>query len=377
MKKIVSRKWKIIISILGIIIMIVLFSNNDFSRPVEELDITNCLGWDIEDDVSNNVHYSVPISVFIYKNYTQSGTVVHTGLGNEISATRIDRQRASNKIFLLGTERVNIISEKAAMHGIDYINNVLYSNPLINDNHITIVCEGKAKDIMEYQSKEYSSPGEYLEGLVDNMQNFSFFSQNYNAIDLMVRQKAEGRSICLPYVSIDSGILKIDGMALFKKDKMIGKLNMKDAAVLNILKENRARGALALTDSNNMSISFEAITNRKVKCIKNKDTGKYEFTINIKFRGNITSNTLYKDLLTDPKVQEKFEEDMEKDIETRCNCFIEKMQKEYKTDLLELGRIGAAKYGRNKEKNWDEVVSDSKINVNAKVKINLLNRTEY
>ena len=377
MKKIISRNQKIVIAAIGIIIMLVLFSTKDFSKPLEELDIPNCIGWDIEKEVDNNIRYTIPINVFIYKNYTQSGTVVHSGSGKDLAETRIDRQRRSNKIFLLGTERVNIISEKTARYGIEQLDNILFSNPLINDNHITIVCEGKAEDIMKYQSKEYSSPGEYLEGLVENMQNYSFYSENYKAIDIMVRQKAEGRSISLPYVLINDGKLQIEGMAIFKKDKMIGRLNIKDAAILNILKEDGVRGALSIDDSSNNSISYEAVTKKKVKCVKNKDTGKYEYTINIEFNGNIESNTLYKDLLTKPKVQEKFQEDMENDIENKCNRFIEKMQKEYKTDLLELGRFSAAKYGRNKEKDWDEVVSNSKIKVIAEVKIKLLNRSEY
>ncbi|MGE5627151.1 MAG: Ger(x)C family spore germination protein [Solirubrobacterales bacterium] len=377
MKKIISRKYKIIFFMLMISIIIGAFPRKKLYKTVEELDITNCIGWDIDNNINGNVQYSIPINVFLFKDYKQSGTTNHSGSGMNLSETRIDRQSHSNRTFLLGTERVNIISEETAKYGIEFLNNILYSNPLINDNHVTIVCSGKAKDIMEYQSKEFNNPGEYLEGLVENMQNFSFFSDSYNAIDIMVRQKAEGRSFCLPYISIKEGRIQIDGMAIFKEDKMIGKLNMKDTLLLNILKENKVRGALALTGNSNKSITYEAETNKNVKCNKDKETGKYEYTINIKFSGAITSNTLYEKLSTDPKVQKKFKEDMEKDIQTRCNSFIEKMQKEYKKDLLGLGRISAAKYGRNKEKDWDEVVSNSKIKVNVEVKINQLNRNEY
>ncbi|MBV1820656.1 Ger(x)C family spore germination C-terminal domain-containing protein, partial [Bacteroidales bacterium MSK.15.36] len=42
---------------------------------------------------------------------------------------------------------------------------------------------------------------------------------------------------------------------------------------------------------------------------------------------------------------------------------------EYKIDLLELGRIAAAKYGRRTGVDWDEVVSDSEIDIKVNSKI--------
>lgn len=377
MKKIISSKNKIIISMFGIIILFVLFSSKQLYKPLEELDICNAIGFDIEKDVNGNVLYSIPLDVYIYNDYKKSGTIVHYGVGRTIADTRLDRQRRSNKGFLLGSERVDIIGEDMAIYGLDMVTNALFSNPSINDNHITVVFAGKAKDIMEYQSEEFSSTGEFLESLIENMQNYSFFSDNYNGTDLIVRQKAEGRNICLPYVVISNNMLQVDGIAIFKGSRMIGKLDMKDAIILNILREKNVKGALSLIETSDKNISYEGRTRRKVKCNKNKDTGKYEYTINIKLNGIVISNSLYKDLIKDTKEQTKFKEDIEKDIEGKCYGFIEKMQKEYKTDLLELGMFGAAKYGRNKENNWDDIVSNSIIKVNVKANIDLIGRGQY
>lgn len=377
MEKLVTSKQKITIGFIILCIIIALFSHTEIVKPIEELNTPNAIGWDIEGCSGGNVEYSIPINAYQYKGYQKSGVIVLTGTGINLSDTRIDRQRRSNKIFLLGTERANIISEATARYGINYLTNVLYSNPLINDNHIDMVCAGKAKDIMEFQSQAELSPGEYLEGLIENMQYYSFYSNNYNEIDVVTRLKAEGRNLCLPYLAIKEGKLQIDGMALFKKDKMIDKIDIKDAMTLNLLKEDNVRGALAITKNSKESIGFEAESKRKVKCKKDKKTGRYEFEINIGLRGVVTGNTLYKDLLKDPKVLDEFRKDMDKEVETRCQGFVEKMQKEYKTDLLELGRVGAAKYGRLKEKDWDEIVSNSDIKVHAEVKVILLNRGEY
>lgn len=377
MKKLLSKNKILAISIIIIFGLLSVLSSKEIIKPIEELDTPNSIGWDIEGCSGGNVQYSIPINAYEYKDNRKSGVKVVTGTGINLSDTRIDRQRGSNKIFILGTERANIISEAAARNGINYIISVLFGNPFINDNHINMVCSGKAKEVMDFQSKAELSPGEYLEGLIENMQYYSFYSDNYNAIDVVARLKAEGRGICLPYINISNGKLLIDGMALFKADKMIGKIGIKDAMILNILREDSVRGALALTESSKENIGFEAVSKRKVKCNKDKDTGKYQFTIDIGLKGTITANTMYDKLLEDPKVQDHFKMDMEKELEEKCTDFIGKMQKEYKTDFLELGRVAAAKYGRQKEKDWDKVVSDSEIKVNIKVKVILLNRGQY
>lgn len=53
------------------------------------------------------------------------------------------------------------------------------------------------------------------------------------------------------------------------------------------------------------------------------------------------------------------------------------MQNEYKIDCLELGREAAAKYGRGENIDWDEVVCNSKIQVNVNVKLTGIGRGDY
>jgi hypothetical protein len=53
------------------------------------------------------------------------------------------------------------------------------------------------------------------------------------------------------------------------------------------------------------------------------------------------------------------------------------MQQKYKIDCLELGRVGAAKYGRRKGANWDNFVSKAKIKVKADFKVNNMGRGRF
>ncbi len=49
--------------------------------------------------------------------------------------------------------------------------------------------------------------------------------------------------------------------------------------------------------------------------------------------------------------------------------FINKMQNEYKIDLLNLGSVAAAEYGRHTGVNWDDVVSNSEIELDINMRL--------
>lgn len=49
--------------------------------------------------------------------------------------------------------------------------------------------------------------------------------------------------------------------------------------------------------------------------------------------------------------------------------FINKMQNEYKVDALNLGSVAAAKYGRNTGVDWNQIVSDSEIELDINMRL--------
>ena len=53
------------------------------------------------------------------------------------------------------------------------------------------------------------------------------------------------------------------------------------------------------------------------------------------------------------------------------------MQHEYKVDCLELDREAAAAFGRNPKTDWDNIVCNSDIIVNVKVKVDNLRRGQF
>lgn len=343
--------------------------------PVEELEIIGGLGYDLKKITPTNIELSFPLESYVISpnGEIMSKTTVAKGLTP--GQTDQNRQRMLDKVFVYGTDRIFVIGEEYATYGITSILEERARNPYTTDMAFAMISRGKAEDILKFRMKNYTSTSEYLEGLMESLKWSNFFSQNYKIIDIMVRVHGEGRNLVLPYVEIEKDRIIVSGLALFNKDKMIGHLNINEARILNILKENNVVGVLSLQQEPNKYIDISVLSEKRVKCIRIGE--KYKFLIELKFNGEVINNVLTKELLEDLDTKKLIEQQFEKQVEKECEAFIKKMQVQYKADLLDLGREGAAKYGRRKNIDWNEVATNAEIKVKAKVDIYSQGRGGY
>jgi len=356
---------KYILIILIIFILFVYFHSGIDYLPVEELGIPSGIGNDLSDD-----EFSIPMAIYNYGSDKKITTFIYTGVSDTIAGTRQNRQLLFNKNFRLGHERIIISSEKLARFGIINWVSIVFKNPNINDTALIAVTKEETKEILNYNVPEYPSAADYIAQMIKNSTEFNFFSDNYKLMDIFVRLYAEGRNIVLPYIELENGKFKITGMALFKKDKMMKKIDINDSRIMNILRENKVKGILALKESSKKYISYYTITKRNVKC--ERKNGKYYFTIDIGLNGEIVENNMFKDIRRNKETMQRFETYMSKYVEKMCYNFIRKMQNDYKVDCLELGRVAAAKFGRHTGVDWDEIITDrNKTEIKVKVNVNV------
>ncbi|MFL0196457.1 Ger(x)C family spore germination protein [Clostridium sp. WILCCON 0269] len=366
------KKFKVFLIIIVVCIFIICFIGVKGSL-IQSLEIPVGVGVDIERD-SVNTSYRLPLLVYSFEdNKVTSNTF--TGEGGNLGETRETRQLKEGKKTMLGLNRIFLFSANSASAGIKSYLDLWLNNPYINDRALCAVCKGKAEDMFKYKVKGYSNTAEYIEGMIKNLQEYNFFPTEYSLMDLIVREDAEGRNILLPYIEIKNAAIETTGLAVFKGDKMVGKADINETRIINILKENRTKGTLTLQNNSKEYINSYTYSKRKVKCYK--ENGKYKFVIDLNLKGNIISNQLYGNLNTDPKVLKKFEKDMKSYVDKMCNKTINDMKCEYKTDILDLGRTAAAKYGRGTGTDWNKAVCSSDIQVNVKFTVDTEGRGDY
>lgn len=361
--------------VVGVVLFYSLHLIGNVKAPVEEVDIIVGEGYDINIQGSS-LDYLVPFNAYVFKLEEGKASVTTSGYGKSIEEAIESRSLKRDKKYVEGLEKVCFISETFARNGIgEFIANK-FSRTSVNDMAYMVVVDGKSKDYIESKTKGYISAADYTAQLIKNIQNYNFFSDNYKIIDALVRVKSEGRQMVIPYAELKESHIEITGLAIFHEDKMVRKVDINDALALNMLRDEKVKGMLSLQKSPKEYTDFSAtVKKRKIKCYKKND--QYIFDIELIVTGEVSSNDMYEGLMNNLEVKKKFEKDMGKHIEKLCNGFIEKMQNEFRVDCLELGSYGAAKFGRRKNIDWNEVVTNSKINLKVKVKVDKQGRGDY
>lgn len=352
------------------------------ATPMEELEIPAGYGTDIKRGLNGTVEYISSFCIYDFKSKVriisadkiqEQNSKIIIAKASSVGETRQDRQLRLGKPALIGSEKVVIISEEHANYGIKNILDIFFANAKINDRAIYVVCKGRAEDMLALNVKGYPSSADFIEGMIKHSKNYNFLSEKYNILDTYVTLDSEGDNLVLPYLEINNGEIVFSAMAMFKGEKMVNVLPMNEGRLMNLLKAKKSKGILSIQENPEKYINYDANVKKKVKCTK--ENGKYEFNIELYFKGDIINNTLYKDI--NKENQHKFEELMEKKIEKTCTDFVDKMKTSYNTDPLGLGMCAAAKYGRESGVDWNKEVSNSDIFIKAKVKIDKIGRGQY
>ncbi|MCB2339326.1 Ger(x)C family spore germination C-terminal domain-containing protein [Clostridium estertheticum] len=384
------KKKKIIIVLL-VVSIVSIYAEKLQVSPMENLNITAGVGYDINKGLNGDVEYRVPITIYDFKTKGKDGTgssiknsikiikgsdisssIIKTK-ANTIAEIRQQRQLNASKPFTIGTPKITVIGEEQAFYGITNIVNILFFNANVNDKAIFAVGKGKAEDILRVKVAGYPSAADYMEGVVRHGTNYNFFNSEYNLLNIYVTLDSEGKNLVLPYLEIKDKNIAITGMALFKGAKMAYVIPMGEGKIMNMLREKKGKGILSLQEGPDKYINYDATVKRKVKC--NKIKGRYEFIIDLEFQGDIIENTLYKSMKKES--EKEFNELISKKIEMRCYDFLCKMKNSYKVDCLNLGMYAAAKYGRESGVDWNKEVSNSDIKVNVVVNIDKIGIGQY
>ncbi|MBM7870462.1 Ger(x)C family germination protein [Clostridium pascui] len=360
--------------ILLIISLVSLFIVISEVEPAEQMDVEVALGADLERTVDNDYTYIITRSTYVFEEKGRSSKTI-TSKGDTIAAARESRQQLADKMAISGLEKIYMLNENYAMHGIASSVDIIFKNPHVNNTGIFVICRNSSKDILQYSIPGYASSADFIEGMIINQRGTNFFPDEFDAVNTFVKMDSEGRSVVLPYIELTEEGIVITGEALFSGDKMLAKADMKDSRILNMLKYNKVRGIITIQENSKEYIDLSAKTKKKVRCFKEGD--KYNFIIDLNLKGEVVSNTLYTNLLEGSNSRKEFENAMKKQVEKQCNEFIDKMKNQLKVDCLDLGRVAAAKYGRRMGNDWNKIVLESNIQVNVMVEVDKYGRGDF
>ncbi|KRF53497.1 MULTISPECIES: Ger(x)C family spore germination protein [Priestia] len=306
---------------------------------------------------------------------TGSESLVRSAIGENIADAMSKVQTKIPRKIFWGHCKAYIIGEKFARNGgihkqIDY----LLRHPEPRERAHLFVSYGEAADVLALQPPLESYEGEVLRKL----------SEMKIGMDVTVKdfeQMLTGDSgvALLPLIKKlppflggkpQETIAYIMGTAIFKKDKMIGQVDIKATRGLLWLRNEIEVTSVTVNPKKGESISLDPIrqTTKLIPTLKN---GKWKILARITSEGTIVQNGSDLDVMS-PQITKRVEKDVEKDIKKRINQSLKQVKKGMNVDAFGFADAFHRKYPKEWSKvkdHWDTVLPDVEVKIDIKTRV--------
>ncbi|WP_353095549.1 Ger(x)C family spore germination protein [Tissierella praeacuta] len=242
---------------------------------------------------------------------------------------------------------------------------------VINKKIRMLVAEGMARDLLLFVPK--AKRQEVIEGTLISMLRDDKSAARFTPQSLtqFIMDTDVGGVGIMPRVSTHEDDIKIFGGAIFKRYEDIGDINeIQNRAVA--LMTGKLKRDLIDADYKGVTISYSIDGSKVRKKLIRKD-GDMKVRISIEIEGSLQEYILEeKPLLDNVNIIDEMEIAIENVLEEEMNETLERLQKEYKADILQIGKYlykYHPKVWKEVEKDWDEIFSEMDIEVVVDAKI--------
>lgn len=187
-----------------------------------------------------------------------------------------------------------------------------------------------------------------------NKGGFEYRLKNYIAGEVAVEKKNKSEAM---------------GMALFKKNKMVGIMGGIECELYNILNGSYDYGYISLYSDKSPDMPITVRLKQEKKPKINVDTKNKKIKIKLYFESDFYS--LPADYITEKDV-DSFEEESKDNIEKACKKFLEKTINEYHTDILGFAKKSKRNfltYSKFEEAMQDQSFEDYEIDIEASFEV--------
>ncbi|WP_028610605.1 Ger(x)C family spore germination protein [Paenibacillus harenae] len=313
-------------------------------------------------------------------------TVYETTGSTIFEAIRKITTKSSREIYLAHL-RVLVIGEALAKEGIHKALDHFSRDHEVRTDYFVIVAKGAtASDVLKVLTPIEKIPANYLYLALDSSQKLWAPTATITLDELITDITSEGKNPALSAVRVigkqisqtqknvesiePPGFLKYSGLAVFRKDKLIGWLNEKESKGYSYITNNVESTVGAIACPGGGKIAVEVIKS-KTKIKGKVRNGKPNIDIVVKMEENVGEVECEIDMTKRETISE-LEYAAKLRVEKIIKNTIKKVQSDLKVDIFGFGeaihRADPAAWKTLKQ-NWDEQFAQLDFNVNASVKI--------
>ncbi len=267
--------------------------------------------------------------------------------------------------------------------GIEDILDGLYRDHEIRENIFMLISlDNKTEEILSTIITLENINGNYIKNILDNAYKNESATRPVELREVVSTLSSATKSLVIPLVDVaitdqnsnitnaqsskQETVIKVEGFAVFKEDKIIGKLDFQDALALNCI-TGKLKKTICVISYKGSNHSIE-ILNSKTEIKADIKNGQPKILIDVKHQANISEINAPIDL-SDPEVIKDLEHETNKKINQAITMLIEKVQKEWKVDIFGFGEA----LERQNPKEWKQIEDDWVeyfTNLKVEVKVN-------
>lgn len=338
------------------------------------LFLTGCLEKEILDDVNiitvvgfDMVGADQMKGTVVIPVYTQDAPV-ESEIIESTSSTEVSKdilthlQRKSSDPLVLGKLSVVIYSEEVAERGLTNLVDTLQRDASVGSRVYLTVGREDASSIMKAKFGNRGAAA-YISNLIrHNVESRDVPKTNLHIFLYDLYSKDSD-----PFLPIlkkgEGGTVEIDGLALFKGDKMVSEISNDKLIFFKLIADKYTEGIYALKLPKKEQVAIKAIaSDRKIE-VNKKDPSK--LTIRVKLSGVVQQYT--GDMIT-PKIKREMEKAFEREIIKESKQMIEQF-KELEIDPLGLQDLMQSHIRGFHKKEWKEIYPKLSVEIKPEVMI--------
>lgn len=287
--------------------------------------------------------------------------------------TKLSTEIGRNLFF--GQSKYIVVSEDLAQFGLSFFADTVLRLPEARPNSLLLVTKGKASDIIEASTTSDTIPGNNVEAL-KKQQSLNGYAPIVSRLDFANSLSKKTVSPVVGVIDLDKSAadstFKMAGTAVFKKDKLIGYLDINETQGMQWIKGKIRNTTLSVPLYENGFITFDVIKVKskvKARIIDNTIT----IYITVKERGNILEMSDSINVMKNPGAMFELSRLKEAGIESKIKASLYAAQKKLNADIFDFGGLvhkTYPNYWKTIEDNWDEIFPniEVKINVDSRLK---------
>lgn len=339
-------------------------------RVLEKLGVISGIGYDTVED-------GKMLGSALLPNFIQTGQEqvdVLTTIGHTSKEIHFNLASLTERKLVSGQIRVVLYGNELAEQGILPLSDTLFRDSEIGSQiHLAIV-QGRA---VEYFLKRYPdkpSTDLYLYQLLRKQMEHNVIPKS-NLHTFLHDVYDSGKDAILPYLRLGKEDVILDGLAVFKDDKMVGRLNAQESRLLAYMTGTLSIGELEtelpeLTSHSERARVLMMYLKLQHKIDVSQAGNRPKFQIHLQVKGAVSEYTGSQDL-EKPDTITRLEKQLEAKLQKDANAVLHKLQKELHSDPMGFGEMYRA-HGyveELKKTEWRKLYQQADIGVDVKIRI--------